>query len=343
MDQIENITTGGNTADDEISLIDLFAVLLKRKWMIIITTVIAMFGAVVFCIISLKLPPEKSPLPNIYKPEAHMLINDSNSSGGGLSSLINSSGLGGLASLAGISTGGGSSYSALAVYFAESNTFLDSVVDTFDLINKWEIEKFPRASSREALKKVLRADFDEKSGVFKISFEDIDPAFAQKVVNFSVDKMEQMFLDMGLDKNKLEKRNLEENIENAYKEILRLQKEIQGIESRVSNVYNSYSAPSIVLDASMLKIELTAQESVYEQLKVQYELLKIKMASETPVFQVLEKAEIPDRKSGPSRGKLCIIITFAAGFMSVFAAFLLNAIDNIKQDPVVMEKLKATK
>jgi uncharacterized protein involved in exopolysaccharide biosynthesis len=64
------------------------------------------------------------------------------------------------------------------------------------------------------------------------------------------------------------------------------------------------------------------------------------MASEKPVFQVLEKAEVPDQKSGPGRGMLCIIVTFAAFFFSVFLAFVLNAIENIKKDPEAMAKLK---
>ena len=89
--------------------------------------------------------------------------------------------------------------------------------------------------------------------------------------------------------------------------------------------------------------ELSAQQQIYSQLKVQYESLKVSMASEQPVFQILEYAEVPDQKSGPSRGKLCIIITFAAFFMSVFLAFAINAVQNIKQDPEAMSKLKATK
>ena len=48
-------------------------------------------------------------------------------------------------------------------------------------------------------------------------------------------------------------------------------------------------------------------------------------------------------KSGPSRGKLCIIVTFAAFFVSVFLAFLLNAIENIKKDPEAMAKLSQRK
>ncbi|MDE7392761.1 MAG: lipopolysaccharide biosynthesis protein, partial [Treponemataceae bacterium] len=90
--------------DDEISLIDLFAVLLRYKVMIIVLTVVAAVGAVVFSIISLVLPPEKSPLPNQFTPEAHMLITESSSGGSGLSSMLSSSGLGSLASLAGVSS-----------------------------------------------------------------------------------------------------------------------------------------------------------------------------------------------------------------------------------------------
>ena len=93
------------------------------------------------------------------------------------------------------------------------------------------------------------------------------------------------------------------------------------------------------MENAILVLELEAQEQVYKQLKTQYELLKVEMASETPVFQILEHAEVPDRKSAPSRGMLCIIATFAAFFMSVFIAFALNAIENIKRDPEAMKKL----
>jgi uncharacterized protein involved in exopolysaccharide biosynthesis len=67
------------------------------------------------------------------------------------------------------------------------------------------------------------------------------------------------------------------------------------------------------------------------------------MASEKPVFQVLELAEIPDMKSGPGRGLICIIVTFAAGFFSVFLAFVLNAVENIRKDPEAMAKLSGGK
>jgi uncharacterized protein involved in exopolysaccharide biosynthesis len=100
--------------------------------------------------------------------------------------------------------------------------------------------------------------------------------------------------------------------------------------------------PSISLELNRIGLELAAQREVYSQLKVQYELLKVTMASESPVFQVLEYAEISDMKSGPGRGLICVIVTFAAGFLAVFLAFALNAVSNIRKDPEAMEKLRGS-
>jgi len=328
-----------DTDEDEISLIDLFAVLLRRKWMIIGMTLGAAVISVTLAVISLRLPADINFLPNEFTPRALMLINDSGSSGSSISSLLSSSGLGSLAGLAGVSTG--QSYSSLAIYLAGTNTFLDSVVDEFGLITRYKIKQYPRAESREALKKKLAAEFDDESGVFSIAFTDVDPAFAQRVVNYCVDYLENWFRELGLDKNILQKANLEQNIQNTYDEIRRLQEAGRDLEQSVSLGLGGVSPPSIVLESQRINMELGAQQEIYTQLKVQLELINVTIASETPIFQILERAEIPDQKSKPSRGLLCIIVTFAAGFLAVFLAFVLNAIENIKKDPEAMRKLGA--
>jgi uncharacterized protein involved in exopolysaccharide biosynthesis len=331
-----------NSGEDEISLIDLFAVIWRRRAMIMAITLIAMVGAVAFSVVSLVLPPEISPLPDVYTPAALMLINDSASSGGGMAAMLGASGLGGLAGLAGVS--GGSTFSGLALYLTGSNTLLDAVVDEFGLIARYKIgtpkkqAESPRADSRKALQKKLKAEYDEKSGVFSVSFSDTDPAFARRVVNYCVEYLQRWFDELGVDKNKLEKENLEKNIENTYEEIRRLEQETRRLEQSVQR--GGAQAPSITLDLSRIQMELEAQRQVYAQLKVQYELLKAALASEKPVFQALELAEIPDRKSGPSRGLLCVIVTFAAAFFSVFLAFALNAVDSLRGDPEAMAKLR---
>jgi uncharacterized protein involved in exopolysaccharide biosynthesis len=336
----DNIPAGKKDEDDEISLIDLFAVLWRRRVMIIAITLIAMIGVVVFSVFSLVLPSEKSPLPNQFSPRALMLINNNSASGGQLSSLLASSGVSNLSGLLGIS-GGGATYSQLATYLVGTNSFLDTVVDEFDLIDRYEIKKFPRAGSRKVLKKNLKAEYDEKSGVFSVSFTDIDPVFAQRVVNFCVEYLDKRFNELGIDKNKIEKENLELNISNTYQEILRLEQESHNLESSVGR--GSGNLPPVGIELNRLQMELDAQRQIYTQLKIQYEMLKVTMASETPVFQILEYAEVPDMKSGPSRGLICVVVTFAAGFFSVFLAFVLNAVQNIKNDPGAVAKFRKGK
>ncbi|MDR1955260.1 MAG: lipopolysaccharide biosynthesis protein [Treponema sp.] len=328
--------------DDEISLIDLFAVLWHRRMMILVITLIAIVGMVGFSVISLVLPTENSPLPNTYSPTALMIINNASSSGGAMAAALSATGLGGLAGLAGVSTG--PTFSELAIYLVGTNTLLDAVVDRFDLITRYKIkiEKSPRTESRKVLKKQLTAAFDEKSGVFTISFTDTDPVFAQEVVNFCVLFLEKRFNELVVDQNQLEKQNLEINIANTYKEILNLEQEYHQLEYSVVSGGRMGSIPAITLEQSRITMELETQKQVYAQLKVQYELLRVSMASEKPVFQILEMAEVPDQKSGPSRGMICIIGTFAAGFFSVFLAFVMNAISNIRKDPEAMAKLQGS-
>jgi len=325
--------------DDEISLIDLFAVLLRFKWLIIGITAAAMLFVVVYSVISLKLPPEKSYLPNNYKVSANMLITDSDSSSG----LSASSSASSLAKLMGVSlSASGSSTSSLILYLTSSNPFYDAIAEHFNLYEKSPVEKSPIAMMRMGLSKKVSAEYDSSSGVLTVSYEDIDPEFAVDVVNFCVDWISDKLDELGVDNNKISKENLEKNVENSWNEILKLTKELSDMQDRVIQGRALWTKENTI-EQQRIELELSAQKEVYTQLRSQLELLKVKMATEAPVFQILERASVPDIKSGPSRGKLCIIVTFAAFFVSIFLAFLINAIKNMKNDPEVMMKLKGTK
>ena len=133
-------------------------------------------------------------------------------------------------------------------------------------------------------------------------------------------------------------KDLEISIKNVLAEIDNIIEKLKRLETASMNIYGS-DIPSVGIDAEKLNIELTAQKNIYTQLKAQYELLKVEMASETPVFQILDMPEIPEKKSGPSRAKICIIAFGAGLFFSIFLAFLLNALQEIWKDPVFRAKL----
>jgi len=308
--------------DDEISLIDLIAVLWRRKKMIIAITLIGAIGAVAFSIVSRKLPPEVFSLPpNQYTASAFMLI-DNRSSGGGISSMMDLP-----ATI---------SYSALAEYLVGTKSLVDSVIDELDL-TRYNIKDSPRTAIRNVIGG-LKASGNERSGVFTISFTDIDPVFAKDVVNACTVCLARRFDELGLNRNKIAKENLEINIANTFQEILELEEESRRMERSVAPGSSFGGAPAITTEINMIALELTVKRQVYTQLKLQYELLKL---DEAPVFQILEMVQdVTDVSSGPSRAMICIIVTLASGFFAVLLAFFLDAVSKIKNDPVAMEKLR---
>ena len=317
--------------DDEISLIDLFAVLLKRKMMIILITVIAAVFIFMYSIISLKLPSDKSYLPNEYTVTANMLIKDSGSSGPSLSGSASAA-----ASLLGVNIGNNSSStSSLVLYLTSSNPFYDAIAQKFDLYTKFEFEKSPVTNTRIKLQKMITTEFS-------ISYKGTEPEFGVEIIDFCVDWISNKLNELGVDNNLIQKENLEKNLDISWNEILKLTKEISDLQDKVAQGRVVWTK-DFTIEQNRIELELSAQKSVYTQLKSQLELLKVNMQTDTPTFQILERPSVPDMKSGPSRGKLCIIVTFAAFFVSVFLAFLLNAIENIKKDPEAMAKLSQGK
>lgn len=391
--------------DDEISLVDLAAVLWKHKWLIIGITAFAAIAVLAYAIGSLLLPPEKSYLPNVYTPKATMLIQAGGSSG--LSSTL--AGLSSLASIAGVSVPGNAN-GKLAELFSTSNTMLDALNAKFNFTARYKIKKQIISGTREAIKKNVSAKFDEKSNLFTLSFTDIDPAFAKEVIDEMVRLLAERFSVLSgsrllQQKELLEKkladveaniRTLEQQIkafQNKYgvvqvealateqitilarlrselihKEMeianyqkisrvedpvmLQLKNEREGLLAKIREIETGQGTgsrvmpsqreiPSIAFEYARIQRDLTVQTEVFKILTQQYEIAKLNAAGTEPVFQVLEMAEVPDKKSGPSRGMICIVATIAAFFFSILVAFIAESIEKIRKDPETVARFRA--
>lgn len=334
----ENVVENNiNNDTDEISLLDLLVVLWRWKWLVIGLTGLISVSVIIYTFVGKRLPPDKSFMPDVYTSIAFMRIQEEKSNSS-LSTLLSQSSLGGLAGLSG--TGSGNTLQALALYLAGSNSFLDAIADEFNVQEKYKITKFPKTESRKIVKSLIKAKMDDKNGIFSLEATHIDPVFAQKVVLFAVRYYEQRFSELGLDTKKQEKENLERSLVQSLNEIKHLEQKASDLEHRIAQ---SGGRKGIALEMEQLKREITVQEKVYGQLKAQYELLKIEIASEAPLFQILDMPEVPEKKSGPSRGKICIIACAASLFFSIFLAFLLNALQEIQHDPAFRMKFKRGK
>lgn len=395
--------------EDTISLLDLIAVLAKRKWLIIGTTALAAVAILTYSIISLVLPTEESPLPNYYKAEAFVLINDTQQSS--ISAAISGSGLGNLANLAGVG-GGGGSYGQLAMRLLESRSLLDQLVEEFNIIEEHDWEEHIRTRSRNFIKNKATFELESGTGILSIAVEDTDPEFAYAVANRMTELLEERFATIGVSRTQSRADLLEEklieveerisvleqrikefqqeygtfNVQDivqeqvqmrarlrsdlllkdieistyteftrindpalqrlrAERESLRqlLQDMEQGTDQFDQVLLSQQELPELAIRFARMERDLEVQSEIYRTLTQQYELARLSLQGEERTFQVLEEAEVPDIKAGPSRAQISIITTITAFFLSVFLAFVLEYFSRVKDDPEEGEKLKKIK
>ncbi|MEX2443978.1 MAG: GNVR domain-containing protein [Alkalispirochaeta sp.] len=396
--------------EDTISLLDLIAVLFRHKWLIIGATGLAAIGVLTYSIISLVLPPEKSPMPNYFKAEALVLINEE--SGTSLRSVLGNSNLSGLAGLAGVGGAGGTSNGELALSLVKSRTILDQMADEFNIVERYEIEESPKAKSRQVLRDMLTTELTPETGILSVAVQHMDPEFARDVANRFVEILDSRFRALGVDQNRSRANLLEQKIEEVNREITQLEGEIANfqreygafsVESLVeeqvtmrgrirsdlllkeieistyeefSNVndpalqrlraerdnlrdllremnegYSEFEGrlpsqqelPELAARFARLEREAQAQEQIYSTLRQQYELAQLSLEGEERTFQILERAEAPDQKAGPSRAMLSIITTITAFFLSVFLAFVLEYFSRVSEDEEESQKLDEIK
>ncbi len=97
--------------------------------------------------------------------------------------------------------------------------------------------------------------------------------------------------------------------------------------------------PELSLEFAHMTTELELQMQLYQTLSERYEVTKL-TATEENVLSILEYAELPDEKQGPSRGRLCILVTIGAFFLSLVLVLLIDFLKGIIKNPKTIEVIR---
>jgi uncharacterized protein involved in exopolysaccharide biosynthesis len=126
-------------------------------------------------------------------------------------------------------------------------------------------------------------------------------------------------------------------------EYQRIQNELTSLKAQLrganpGEAMNS-DKPGKSLDYIMMFRDVKFDEAVMELLFKQYEAAKIDEAKDYPLIQVLDKAAVPDYKSGPKRALIVILSSIGAFFLSILWVFIRAGLENSKEDPERAERL----
>ena len=305
---MENNTQISDQYDDEIDLRELFGVLWGNKIKIIGITAVFAVVSVIYAL----------SVPNQYKASA--LLAPAQQQSGGLSGALGQ--LGGLASLAGVSIGGGESSEAqVAQEIMKSWSFIEGFIADNDLaVEVYAAEGWSRESNQlkfdndvyavktktwlvendnigrlgpptswqlfEKFSEMLAVSEDKKSGLISISIEYYSPQIAKQ------------WLDL-------------------Y--ILSINKHMQA--RQVVKVSNNIE----YLEAQIEKTSITEmQEVFYTIIEEQIKSQMLAEASPDYAFVAVSPSMVPEEKSQPKRALICILGTLLGGILSVLTVLVLH-------------------
>lgn len=298
--------------ENSIELRDIFSIIWRGKWVVILTTFLFASISVFY---SLR-------LPDIYRSEV-LLSPVSDQFNGKIPGQ-----LGGLAALAGISSlGSKDEKSALAIQVLKSRDFLSKLLDRYDFkpeimavknwdkhtkklsfdstiydykSKEWKRKVLPpfeaEPSLQETHKEFLKAlviSKDNQDGFFRIAIEHQSPYFARYLVELLVTEVNK----------EIKNRDMLE----AEKSISFLQEQIQR-----TNVHE-------------------LKTSLYSMIQDQMKKLMLAKARDEYVFVVVDSALVPENKSRPRRALIVIFVTMLGGFTALCLLLLFGLKPKLNQ------------
>ena len=198
--------------DDTVSLLDLVGVLVRRRRSLAASIAAGTLLVLGYVVLTTYLSPS-SPwnlLPDVYRPQAKVLLLERESSRLSAVNLALER-AGSLGELLG-GVGGGGSSAALAQELLAGRTIQDRIIDEFDFASRYGFTDKSRTLARAMAERSLKYEFDLESAVLSVSYEETEPEFAAAVLARILEHLEQRFHMLTMETVVLKKQHLEERL-----------------------------------------------------------------------------------------------------------------------------------
>ncbi|MBA6370477.1 LPS O-antigen length regulator [Colwellia sp. BRX8-4] len=303
-----------NDSDDEIDLAELWRAIWSGKYIIIVISFIFAVSSIAFALSK----------PDVYKASI-LLAPASSDSAGGMGALAGQ--FGGLASLAGISLGGGGTdKTALALEIIKSRAFLETFIIKHELlVPLMASENWNRATDSLVINKEIY-DSKNKKWLREASYpKKSEPSSWEayqellKLLSITQDKATSLVtIDVGFYSPDVAKQWLIWLV----KDVNDFMREKDEKEAQSSIDY---------LTKQLEKTEVSAMETVFYQLiEEQTKNMMLTKVSAEYVLKTIDPAQVPEKKSGPKRALIVVLGTMLGGILSVLIVLIRHSTKNNK-------------
>jgi uncharacterized protein involved in exopolysaccharide biosynthesis len=300
--------------DDEIDLRELFGILWQGKWLLALITILFAAAGVAYALYK----------PNIY--QASVLVAPANNEDSKLNGLGGQ--LGGLASLAGISLGGGSNQTAIAKEVLKSRAFITDFIHRHNLIKPLAaMEGWDEASNEWVYDREV---FNPETGEWKIddggkSFKpsdwDLVKIFREEHLSVSENQDNGMISVSVKSRSPVAAQQWAQWLVKDINEHMRRQ-DVEEAEASIKYLEEKLNETSI---AGM-------QQVFYQLIESETRTVMLANAQKEYVFKTVDPSVVPEEKVEPKRALIAVISTLLGGILSVFLIFVMAFVRAGKSD-----------
>ncbi len=170
------------------------------------------------------------------------------------------------------------------------------------------------------LQKRVGTTLDKKTGVISISAKMQDPVIAATIVRYAQDYLTEYVVKYRTQKSKSDIKFLEDRIGEAKRRYDNALYSYSSYQDRNKGLFLNIAKD----EGKKLQYEVDLSYNLYSELAKQLEEAKIKIQRETPIFKVLEPAQIPVIKSEPKRSVMVLGIAFLGMILTMLVILAKN-------------------
>ena len=300
--------------DDEIDLRELFTTLWRGKWIIILLTVVFALAGVFYALSK----------PDIYKASVLLApVQDEGRSGGFGGQL------GGLASLAGISLGGGgTNKTVMAKQVLQSRVFLTDFIHRHNLrvplmaTKAWSMEREEWVIDREVYDPQTGDWLQGENGKSQAPTDwDMVKKFKESHLSISDDKETGMVTLNIKSQSPTIAKEWAEKMVHDLNEHMREQ-DVKEAEARIA-----------YLEEKLIETNIAGMQQVFYQL-IENETRTVMLANAQSeyIFKTVDPAVVPQERSEPKRVLIAVVATILGGMLGVLVVFVLALIRSVRRN-----------
>ncbi|HSB44170.1 MAG TPA: Wzz/FepE/Etk N-terminal domain-containing protein, partial [Nitrospira sp.] len=234
--------------EEEVTLLDYWQVVSKRKKSIIAFCSVMVGAALVVSLL----------LPKIYESTATLLPQLESNTGFGLGALLGSSAAGSAAQSLGISLPGApATPTDIFTAMLKSRIMADEVIRQFNLQERYE--KKTMQETRLALENATRIVVS-KEKVIKITVEDKDPQLAADIANFYVLNLDRLNQTLSVSKARENRKFIEQRVAETKDALVKVENALKEFQTQNRTVAIEAQSKAMIEAAATIQAQIMAQE-----------------------------------------------------------------------------------